>query len=223
MKNYMIMSSAVFLFLITLNSSAYAASQTMATQATVVKSQNATNTASDPLAMMRSVTDKLLATLKQQRQRLRKDPNYIYTIVDNILIPYVDVQDMARTAAGRSAWMGATAEQQQAFAKAFLGAVVRTYATALDAYNDETVKYDPIRGGVAGRRNVTISSQIIRPNAPAVAVSYSLSNNGQEWRVYDMSVEGVSLLSSFHSQIQSLLSRGKSLVDITNELNKQSK
>jgi len=179
--------------------------------------------ASDPLVMMKSVSDQMISSLKQNRPKLKKNPRLVYRLVDRILLPHVDVMGMSRSVLGRSAWKSASAGQQKAFSKAFTNVVINTYASALNAYTDETIKFYPIRGGFQGKRRVAIYSKIMRRDGPPVPVSYRLAFIHGKWMVYDLNVEGVSLLQSFHAQFADALSQGKSVSQLTRDLKKRDK
>ncbi|MCP3680685.1 MAG: ABC transporter substrate-binding protein [Gammaproteobacteria bacterium] len=175
---------------------------------------------SQPVNMLVCISSNLLKTLKREKVVIKQNPNHIYTIVDHELLPYVDKMRMAQSVLGRNAWARATPQQRQRFSHAFLNLVVRTYAGALDAYTDQGIRFFPIRGGVGNRQSVNVSSQIVRSEGPPVGVSYSLAKNvsSGKWQVYDMTVEGVSLLESFRSQIQSMFSQGGSIDQVTTRL-----
>ena len=85
--------------------------------------------------------------------------------------------------------------------------MIRTYASALTSYEDQTVQFYPIRGGYQGKRTVEVRSEIQGGNQP-IQVTYRLMRVGSVWRLYDLSVEGVSMLESFRSQFSDILSSG---------------
>ena len=84
---------------------------------------------------------------------------------------------------------------------------MHTYASALANYRDQTVKFYPVRGGYAGKSSVQVNSVIERTDGPSIPVKYRMVYDGSEWKLYDMSVEGVSMLDSFRSQFADQLSR----------------
>jgi phospholipid transport system substrate-binding protein len=171
--------------------------------------------ASDPVVLLKSLTDRLLAELQNSQAKLKADPDYIYTIVDKILLPYIDQEGMARSVLGRNArWANAPDIDRQDFIQTFNRLIVQTYAAALSSYTDQTVKYFPIRGGIQGKKMVKVDSQIIREDGPPVIITYSLIKIGAQWKVYDMSVEGIALLDSFRSQ----LSQGKTVREVTQQI-----
>lgn len=171
--------------------------------------------ASSPLEMLQPTSDQMLSALKANKATLKSNPETVYRIVNQILVPHVDLDMMSRLVLGRNVWMQATPEQRQRFKKEFTRLVINTYSAALASYTNETVKFMPIRGGYEGRSRVQVQSQIIRQDGPPVGVNYRVQNMGGEWLVYDFTVEGVSMIESFRSQFAEDLSSGSmdSLLD----------
>lgn len=178
----------------------------------------AANSPPDPMIMLRVISDNMLISLKKERPRLKKNPTLVYNMVNKILVPHADVLGMSRSVLGREAWMSATPAQQQAFANAFKDVVIRTYASALNAYTDETIVFEPIRGGYLNSNRIEVQSRILRDEGPPIPVSYRLALKNNQWVLYDLSVEGISLLQSFRAQLSSELSQGKSVAQITKDL-----
>ncbi|MBU0455173.1 MAG: ABC transporter substrate-binding protein [Gammaproteobacteria bacterium] len=172
----------------------------------------------NPMDMLQPLSNRMLAALKANRPKLRQNPNYIYTLVDRIILPHVDVLGMSRSVLGRNAWTSATPAEQKAFTKAFTRVVVGTYASALNAYKDETVRFFPMRGSYEGQRRVMIRSQVERHDGPPIPLDYRLALKGNRWVIYDLNVEGVSLLQSFYAQFSSALSQGKTVTQLTRDL-----
>jgi phospholipid transport system substrate-binding protein len=161
-----------------------------------------------PITFLKGTTDELLATLSRDREKIQKNPQLIYKIVHEILIPKVDTYSMAQSVLGPVQWRKLSPAEQKTFENEFVELVIRTYSSALSAYKDETIKFYPIRGDIAGENRVQVRSVILRDDGSRVPVNYWLSlQENNEWKVYDMSVEGVSLLESFRSQFASELSQ----------------
>lgn len=175
--------------------------------------------ASSPESMLQTSADEMTNVLKANQSRLKNDPVFIYNTVRKYLLPHVDVAGMSRSVLGREAWLKASASEKQAFSQAFTRLVIRTYAGPLSKYNGETVHVHPVRGGVQGRF-IRVESDIIRTSGPTIPVSYSLVSKGGEWKIYDLSVEGVSLLQSFRSQFAEAL-RKSSLAEVTTQMEHQ--
>lgn len=162
-----------------------------------------------PEDMLRTVTSKMLETLKSHDNDLKTNPGKIYGIVDEILVPHMDAEYMAKWVIGRDAWTNATSEQRARFTQAFKRTLVRTYASTLLAYSNQIVEYFPIRGDISGKSRVQVSSVIKEPNGETINVAYRLVNADSQWKVYDIIIEGISILQGFQSQFSQELRQGE--------------
>ena len=164
--------------------------------------------ANDPIGMLQNVANQMVANLKQNKMTLKTHPTIVYSLSYKIIVPHADLDEMARRVLPPQTWGRASAGQKSEVKKELTTFLVRTYASALAQYSDETVRFFPIRGGYQNKTGVKVDSQIIRSQGPAIAVSYSVVNKGSQWKLFDMSVEGISMLESFRSQFADQLSRG---------------
>lgn len=164
--------------------------------------------AGDPVNMLNSVANQLINQLKSHEATLKSDPDLVYRLANQIVVPHADVDVMAQKVLPPQIWNHSTSAQRLRFKHAFTTLLVHTYASALANYTDQTVKFFPIRGGYSGRSSVEVNSEIERPDGPPVSVNYRLVQAGGGWKLYDLSVEGVSMLESFRSQFSDQLSRG---------------
>ncbi|MES2998087.1 MAG: ABC transporter substrate-binding protein [Pseudomonadota bacterium] len=163
---------------------------------------------SSPLDLLKNTSNQLISALQQNQATLKTKPQLVYQIVNQILLPHVDLINMSSRALGRDTWREATPMQRQAFTQQFTILLIRTYASALAQYTDEKVNFLPLRGGFNGQR-VQIDTNIIRDSGPAINVSYRLMRVNDQWKLYDFSVDGISLIQSFRSQFaEELQERG---------------
>ena len=153
--------------------------------------------ASSPVDMVKNVSDQVLNRLKNERSAIKSNPNRVLTIVDQVLLPHVDFEEMSRRVLAL-AWRNAKPAQRAQFQREFSRLVVRTYAGALNAYTDQTIQFLPIRG--AGGSTVEVRTLIRQSGGSPIPVNYRLIRSGNEWKVYDLVIEGVSLVNSFRSQ-----------------------
>lgn len=168
-----------------------------------------------PDALLKRLTEEIISELRQQDKVLKQDPNQIYVIVDRVLVPYIDWHTMAQWVIGRNAWGKATASERTRFSNEFKDLLIRTYASTLRAYNNQKIEYLPVRGGIQGKQKVIISSRIIESGKDPIKVTYRLVDKGERWKVYDISIEGVSLLKGFQSQFETQIQQGglEALID----------
>lgn len=159
---------------------------------------------SSPVPMLENSANQIITTLKNNKSSLKNNPSIIYKAVETYLLPNVDVAGMSRSVLGRQIWQKATPEQRAQFSKAFTQLVIRTYSSPLAQYKDETVQFLPIRGALTNRF-LRINSVIVRSEGQNIPLSYSLVSKEGQWKIYDISVEGISLLQSFRSQFAQVL------------------
>lgn len=172
---------------------------------------------SRPESILENATQSMLSSLKQNRQTLKQNPNGIYKLVDDVLVPHVDTEYMAKWVVGKQYWTSASTEQQRRFIEEFKKMVVRSYASSLLAYSDQTVTYFPVKESLEGKSKVQVSSIIRQPNGESINVAYRLLRTSNDWKVYDIVIEGVSLLQGFKSQFADDL-RAAGLEQLINKL-----
>lgn len=164
--------------------------------------------AGDPVNELNSIANQLIAQLKAHKTTLKENPSLVYSLANRIVVPHADVSEMAQRVLPPQTWRSATPAQRSRFQHEFTTLLVHTYASALANYTDETVHFYPVRGGYQGRSTVEVNSTIERTDGPSVSVSYRLVQRGSAWKLYDLSVEGVSMLESFRSQFADQLGQG---------------
>lgn len=164
--------------------------------------------ASSPINMLESVSNQVIASLKANKASLKSNPSLVYSLANKIVVPHADLTEMSQRVLPPQTWNNASVGQRNEFKQQFTSLLVRTYASALADYDDQTIKFYPVRGGYQGKNMIRVDSQIVRTDGPPVAVNYRLVLEGSEWKLYDLIVEGVSLLESFRSQFADKLSQG---------------
>ena len=151
-----------------------------------------------PDQIARAATDKIIALLKENKNAYAKDHKKLYAMVDEHVLPHFDFRAMSRTVLGRY-WRQATEEQRQRFVNEFRDLLVRTYATALLKYNNEQIVYLPFRAS-ADDRIATVKSEVRRTDGgPPIAINYSFYHTNAGWKVYDVAIEGASLVTTYQS------------------------
>ena len=164
--------------------------------------------AQSPVSMLNRTVQQVITALKHNHARLKTNPRVVYNIINRYLLPQVDVQRMSRSVVGYAVWKQATAAQRTRFTKEFTRLVIRTYASALADFTNETVKFDTrIRWG-SGQKSADVSSVIVRQSGRNIGLDYSVVLISGRWKIYDIRIEGVSLLESFRAQFASELSQG---------------
>ena len=173
-----------------------------------------------PLNTLDGAANKVLNGLQRNKANLKNNSSYTYALVKKYIIPHVDTYGMARSVLGRNAWRNSSRSNKKAFTKNFINLVVRTYSAALKNYSGEKIKFFAIRGGYKGKKFIKIKSMIIKSSGRNIPIIYSMVNKKGSWKVYDMSVEGVSLLQSYKSQFAQYLA-GHSMAQLITKLAKR--
>lgn len=162
----------------------------------------------NPISMLETVANQVIASLKANKANLKTNPTLVYSLANKIVVPHADLTEMSQRVLPPHTWNSASVSQRDQFKQQFTSLLVRTYASALADYTDQTIRFYPVRGGYEGKKSVRVDSQIVRNDGPPVSVNYRLVLEGSDWKLYDLIVEGVSLLESFRSQFADKLSQG---------------
>lgn len=153
-----------------------------------------------PQQIVEQTSAQMIQALHQNSAALRKDSSHIYELVEQIVLPHFDFQLMSRWVLGR-AWQTATPEQRQQFSTEFRTLLVRTYAKALLEYSDEEVRV-LAQGAIAGDETV-VKTEVRPKTGRPIQINYSMHLGDNGWKVYDVSVEGVSLVTNYRSTFAS--------------------
>ncbi len=150
-----------------------------------------------PDALVKATSDQVLEAIKQNREQLKTDPNLVYRIVDERVLPHFDFEAMSKLVLGVN-WRRATPAQQASFAKEFRTLLVRTYAKSLAEYDEQGIRYLPMRPE-ADPAEATVRTEIQPKAGPSIPVDYRLKKSGTEWKVYDVSIDAVSLVTNYRT------------------------
>ncbi|WJW74848.1 ABC transporter substrate-binding protein [Thiohalobacter sp. IOR34] len=150
-----------------------------------------------PLQLVKQTSDRMLTVLRAERELLRREPERLYGLVEDIVLPHFDFERMGRWVLGKY-WRRATPAQRQRFVEAFRNLLVRTYGTALLEYRDETIRYLPFRMAPDDTR-VTVRTEVLRPGGQPIPINYSMYLAANGWKVDDISIDGISLVSNYRS------------------------
>ncbi|MBA2654758.1 MAG: ABC transporter substrate-binding protein [Gammaproteobacteria bacterium] len=169
-----------------------------------------------PAEMLKQVSNQMLSELNKNQGNINKQ--VVGGIINRVLLPHVDLETMSRSVVGREYWAKATPAEREEFKRAFTNLVIKVYAAPLSTFNGETIEFKPMRDSAAARPQV--ESVVLRKSGQRIPVSYRLVQSGGAWKVYDFSVEGISMISSYRSQFDSILQQ-KGLAGLMNRLKAQ--
>jgi len=156
-----------------------------------------------PDALVRKVTDDVLAAFRSDKALQAGDREKGLALAEQKVLPHIDFREAARLAIGR-AWSSANTEQQNRLVAEFRGMLVRIYSNAIDTYRGQTLRVQPLRME-PGATEVTVRNQYLRPGQPPVAVDYAMRRTSEGWKIYDITVEGVSLVLTYRSEFDQVI------------------
>jgi phospholipid transport system substrate-binding protein len=157
-----------------------------------------------PDDLIKNTVHEVIGIIKQDKDIQAGDQKKINALVDAKVLPHFDFARMTQLAVGKY-WRTATPEQKQALAAEFRNMLVRTYTKVFTVYRDQTVEVKPLRMA-ADDTEVTVKTVINKPGSQPIPVDYEMKIGADGWKVFDISIEGVSMVMSyrgtFASQIQ---------------------
>lgn len=148
-----------------------------------------------PDVLVRETSQDVLAIVKKDKDIQGGDRKKIYDLVDAKVLPHFDFRRMTQLAVGRY-WRQATPVQQEALVKEFRALLVRTYSTSLSAYRNQVIDYKPFRMQ-AGDTEATVKTVVNQPGGQPIPIDYSLQKDPDGWKVYDVVVDNVSLVTNY--------------------------
>ncbi len=175
-----------------------------------------------PDVLVKRVTEEVLEIVRKDKEIQNGDTSRVLELVDAKVLPNFNFSHMTALAVGKD-WRKATPAQQKRLAGEFQELLVRTYSNALTSYKNQRVVYKPFRMN-AGDTDVLVRTEVDEPGRKPVQLDYSLEKLDAGWKVYDVTVAGISLVTNYRDQfaqevrsggidglIQSLVTKNKSL------------
>lgn len=148
-----------------------------------------------PDALVKKVTDDVLTIVRQDKDIQSGNTKKAIELVEAKVLPNFNFQRMTALAVGRD-WNKATPEQKKHLSEEFKTLLVRTYSNALTSYKDQTVRYKPTKMQ-AGDSDVVVRTEIVQSGSKPIQLDYSLEKQAEGWKVYDVIVAGVSLVTNY--------------------------
>lgn len=171
--------------------------------------------------LVKKTTDEVIAELQERRAELEAQPGKIYDFVQEYLLPHFDFERMSRLVLGKH-WRRIDEAGRERFIREFQRLLVRTYATSMFKYSDEKISFLPYHGE-PGAGEVIVKTEVERPGGEPVPIDYRLYATGGEWKVYDVAVDGVSLVINYRSSFASQIARLGGVDALTEKLRERNK
>jgi len=156
-----------------------------------------------PDQLVQKITNEVLAALKSDKELAAGDKQKALKLAEEKVLPYIDFEQATRLAVGR-AWKQASPEQQKKLVGEFRNMLVRTYSNAIGTYQGQTLKVLPSRGK-QDPEDTTVRTQFVRPGGQPLPIDFAMRKTQQGWKVYDITVEGVSLVLTYRSEFDSVV------------------
>ena len=166
----------------------------------------AANAQEAPDAMVKRVADEVLAVIKADKDLQSGNSAKVVELAEQKVLPHFDFERMTRLAVGRN-WAQASDAQKQALVKEFRTLLVRTYSTSLAAYRNQAIEVKPSRAG-AGDKDTVVRTAIIQQGGPQIPIDYSMEKTDTGWKVYDVVIDGASLVTTYRGTFSDQVQRG---------------
>jgi len=158
-----------------------------------------------PDILVNNTAQEVLAIIKRDKDIQSGNKAKILELVESKILPHFNFARMTRLAMGKN-WSKAAPQQQEELEKQFRTLLVRTYYKALSVYSHHTIKVTPLKA-IAGDY-ATVKTQVIQTHGQPVSIDYSMEKTSNGWKVYDITVAGISLVINYRSSFNSQIRRG---------------
>lgn len=148
-----------------------------------------------PVELLERTSTQVIKILRDDHELLKNEPDRIYKLIDDYILPHLDDVTMAKLALGKN-WKKATREQKLAFVEEFKNLLVRTYSKSLIEFKDQEIKYFPVKLA-ADAQKVSVNAEVIQPGGPSIPMAYRMRIKNNAWKVYDIKIDGISLVTSY--------------------------
>lgn len=150
-----------------------------------------------PQELIQDVAQKTIDRLNKEQELIKKEPDRLYGLIQEFVLPHFDFERMSKWVLGKN-WRRASKQEKQRFVEEFRTLLVRTYATSLSDYAQQTIKYHPFRGDLASGE-VTVKSEVEQPGSFPIPINYRLHKKGDAWKVYDVTIDDISLVANYRT------------------------
>jgi phospholipid transport system substrate-binding protein len=159
-----------------------------------------------PDALVKRTADEVLAIIKSDKDLQAGNSAKVVELAEQKVLPHFDFERMTRLAVGRN-WNQANDAQKQALVKEIRTLLVRTYSASLSQYRNQAIQVKPSRAG-SGDTETVVRTAIIQQGGPPIPIDYSMEKVGNEWKVYDVVIDGASLVTTYRGTFNDQIQRG---------------
>src|SRR5215510_2640117 len=157
-----------------------------------------------PEELVKKITSDVLEAIKSDKQLAAGDRQRALKLAEEKVLPHIDFEEATRLAVGR-AWQQASPEQKKKLVEEFRRMLVRVYSNAIQPYGGQTIKVSPVRMK-PGDTEVTVHNSFVRSGGgKPIGFDYSMHKTEQGWKIFDIVVEGVSLVLTYRSEFDAVV------------------
>lgn len=158
-----------------------------------------------PDEVLRTTTDDVITAIRQDHDLQAGDRRKAYALVESKIVPHFDFTAMTRLALGKN-WAKATPDQQAQVTDAFRNLLVRTYSSALTRFRNQTFSYKPWAGNPGDTR--TQVQSVVSDGQRSVPLDYAMVHGDGGWKIYDIKVDGISLVTNYRDDFNARVASG---------------
>lgn len=174
--------------------------------------------ATAPREVIQEAVDLLADGLDERKEELAEDKDALYAFIDGILLPRFD-REFAAVSVLAKHWRTASKEQRERFIDAFYATLLHRYAEYILEFDTDRVEIMPYRGN-AKKRTTVVKTKVRLDDGSKIPVHYTLVNRHDQWRMFDVMIEGVSYVINYRKDFESEI-RGSSLENVIVRLEKE--
>ncbi|HEX8978711.1 MAG TPA: ABC transporter substrate-binding protein [Parasulfuritortus sp.] len=158
-----------------------------------------------PDVLARNTTNEVVSIVKKDPDLRKGNSQKVDALVQEKILPHFDFQQMTKMAVARN-WNKATPEQQTQLVNEFRTMLVHTYAASISSVADYQINFKPLKM-TPGETDVTVNTEVTRPGSAPITIDYRMEKQNSSWKVYDVLVDSVSLVTNYRSSFNSEVRR----------------
>lgn len=156
-----------------------------------------------PEELVKQITNDVMQAIKSDKDLQAGDRQKALQLAEEKILPHVDFEEATRLAVGRT-WREASPDQRKRLVSEFRSMLVRTYSNALEGYQGQEMKVLPSRVK-PGESEATVRNQFTRAGGKPVPIDYQMRKTDNGWKIFDITVEGISLVLTYRSEFDQVV------------------
>lgn len=157
-----------------------------------------------PEQIVEETSSEVLRVVNDEAQRIKNEPGYVNEVIDDLILPIIDLQSMGKLILGKH-WKSASEEQRAQFIEEFKSMLIRTYAKSIADYGHAKISVLAPKAKDQGKY-YTVNTELDLGSGVPLNVAYVFRRSSDEWKVFDLSVDGLSLIKNFRTSFSQEIS-----------------